>query len=94
MKKHVSNYLKHFDIGPDDVWYCEGCMKQFKINNGLQIHHIVYRSHGGTDDIKNCMSLCVKCHSRAHNSKNYVSPDEFQLIHNYFMQGTRQSFLK
>jgi hypothetical protein len=35
-----------------------------------------------------------KCHERAHSSKNYVSKDEFQLIHNNFMQGNRKIFLK
>jgi 5-methylcytosine-specific restriction endonuclease McrA len=93
MQNHVKNYLQYFKIGETDTWYCEACAKELPINNGLNIHHIIFRSHGGTDEIKNCMSLCVKCHERAHSSKNYVSKGEFQLIHNYFLQGTRKKFL-
>ncbi len=91
MQKHVSNYLKYFDIGETDVWYCEACMKEFHINNGLQIHHIIYRSHGGTDDVKNCMSLCVKHHDQAHACK--IPQSELLLIHNYFLTGKRKRFL-
>jgi hypothetical protein len=94
MKKHTKVYMDYFDIGETDTWYCEGCMKEFPINNGLNIHHINGRGKG-KDVIKNLMSLCIqKCHVRAHSSKKYVSKDEFQTIHNYFMQGTRKTFLK
>jgi len=91
MQKHVKNYLHHFNIGETDTWYCEACMREFPINNGLQIHHIVFRSHGGTDDIKNCMSLCVKHHTMAHES---IPKSEMQYIHNYFLTGRRKIFLK
>jgi hypothetical protein len=94
MQKYVKIYLDYFDIGETDTWYCEGCMREFPINNGLNIHHIHGRGKG-KDVIKNLMSLCIqKCHIRAHASKNYVSKEQFQLIHNYFRQGTRKAFLK
>ena len=86
MQKHVRNYLKHFDIGEEDIWMCELCSKQMPINHGLHIHHIVFRSHGGTDDVKNRCCLCVKCHDKAHNNrKTYVSPDVYWAIHKIFM---------
>jgi len=96
MQKHVKVYLDHFGLGDQDTWYCEGCMREFPINNGLNIHHIHGRGKG-KDVIENLMSLCLRdkgCHNRAHSSKDYVSPDEFQLIHGYFLQGTRKAFLK
>ena len=96
MQKHVSIYLKHFGIGETDTWFCEGCMREFPINNGLTIHHINGRGPG-KDVIENLMSLCLRekgCHNRAHLSKDYVSKEEFQTIHNYFLQGTRKAFLK
>lgn len=93
MQKHIKNYLKYFDIGEQDIWQCEACAKQYPINNGLQIHHILFRSHGGSDDVKNCICLCVNCHDRAHGSKNYVSKDQFQYIHNCFLQGQRKKYL-
>ena len=30
------------------------------------IHHIVFRSRGGTDDLSNLIGLCESCHDRAH----------------------------
>ena len=94
MKPHIKIYLKHFDIGETDTWYCEGCMREFPINNGLNIHHINGRGKG-KDVIENLMSLCQKkCHARAHSSKNYMSKEQFQLIHNYFLAGSRKQFIK
>lgn len=96
MQKHVKIYLQYFNIGETDTWYCEGCMREFQINNGLTIHHIHGRGPG-KDVIENLMCLCLRengCHSRAHGAKNYVSKAEFQLIHNYFLMGTRKTFLK
>lgn len=32
----------------------------------LQIHHVIPRSHGGSDDPMNLICLCSKCHGAAH----------------------------
>lgn len=94
MKPHIKVYLNYFGIGETDTWVCEACTKELPINNGLNIHHINGRGKG-KDVIKNLMCLCLKkCHVRAHSSKDYVSKEQFQLIHNYFLQGTRKAFLK
>jgi 5-methylcytosine-specific restriction endonuclease McrA len=94
MQKHVKNYLQYFDLGEQSIWQCEACAKQYPINNGLQIHHIIFRSHGGSDDIKNCICLCVKCRERAHGSLHPVSKGEFTFIHNNFLNGNRKTFLR
>ena len=83
-QKHVKNYLRYFNIGIDDVWSCELCGKVRPINNGLQIHHIIYRSHMGTDDVENCMCLCVDCHNMAHNSK--LSTEYLKKLHEQFIK--------
>lgn len=44
-----------------DRFRCRGCAKP-----GEDIHHIVFRSQGGTDDPSNLVSLCRLCHNRAH----------------------------
>lgn len=80
--------MDHFGYGEQDIILCEACQKK-----ATDIHHIHGRGKD-KDVIKNLMALCRKCHNRAHSSKNHVTPDEFQLIHNYFLQGTRQQFLK
>jgi hypothetical protein len=93
MPRHVKIYMDYFDIGIDDIWQCEACTKELLIKL-LVIHHIHGRGKG-KDVIENLMCLCPgKCHPRAHSSKNYVSKDEFQYIHNNFLNGQRKAYLK
>ena len=33
---------------------------------GVEIHHLVYRSHGGKDEAKNVVLLCLRCHQDIH----------------------------
>lgn len=44
--------------------------------NGLQIHHIVHRSHGGTNLPANLITLCWKCHAVAHGTRIPDYPTE------------------
>ena len=90
MTPHCKIYMKHFDLGMDDVWQCEACTVQRPINNGLEIHHINGRGKG-KDIIHNLMCLCRKCHNLAHSS---VNKETMQTIHNYFLAGVRKTFLK
>ena len=64
MKPHVKAYLKHFKYGEQDFIRCEHCGKK-----AVDIHHIVYRSHGGKDEIDNLIALCRGCHEMAHNNE-------------------------
>ena len=40
--------------------------------HGLQIHHVIPRSHGGSDKPQNLICLCWKCHAAAHGT---IHPD-------------------
>jgi hypothetical protein len=88
MQSYIKIYLDYFDYKVQSEVICEACM-----DPAVDIHHIHGRG-AGMDVIKNLIALCRKCHERAHGAKNYVSKDEFQLIHNYFLQGTRKQFLQ
>jgi hypothetical protein len=44
---------------------CRACGR----GNPLEVHHIVYRSRGGTDEDSNLITLCRGCHVKAHESK-------------------------
>ena len=86
--------MRHFNIGMQDVISCEACGKQGRIDGGgYDLHHIVYRSQGGTDEVENCILLCRRCHDKAHATK--LNKDELQLIHNYTLTGmSKRNFIK
>ena len=46
-----------------DSYKCQHCGKK---NCRLEVHHIVYRSKGGTDDENNLITLCKECHDSVH----------------------------
>ncbi len=93
MQKHISTYLKHFDLGEQDVITCEYCLISGRIDSGgFDIHHIKGRGKG-MDVIGNLVCLCRKCHTRVHD-KGEISKDELLLIHRYFLMGKRIKFRK
>lgn len=40
---------------------CRGCGRAY-----TQVHHITFRSQGGSDEADNLVCLCDRCHNRAH----------------------------
>ncbi len=48
-----------------DKYTCQGC----GCSGPMQIHHIHYRSQGGTDQIENLITLCPKCHNKVHKGQ-------------------------
>lgn len=80
MQNHTSNYMKHFGYGIDDVILCEHCHKK-----ACDLHHIVYRSHGGSDEVDNVVALCRKCHQMAHD--NELTQGDLKLLHRRKMGG-------
>lgn len=49
---------------------------------GLEVHHIKYRSKGGTDDMDNLVTLCKSCHAKQH---------EGEPIHNLMVKSVNRS---
>ena len=45
--------------------YCKGKHKDSK----LEVHHIIFRSQGGSDEESNLITLCNSCHTNLHNGK-------------------------
>ena len=40
----------------------------------IQVHHIEYRSQGGSDEEHNLITLCLDHHSLVHSNKSYWQP--------------------
>ena len=83
--------MKYFDIGEDDIWYCEATGEQHKFRD-MEIHHIHGRGKG-KDVIENLMCLQRKIHERAHGTKYPISKSDFEYIHRSFLAGQRKRFL-
>ena len=59
MQKHVKNYMKYFGYGEQDCILCEACGRV-----ACDVHHVVYRSHGGSDDINNLVGFAENVTTR------------------------------
>jgi len=54
--------LRAYILHRDD-YQCQKCKAK---NTKLHVHHIVFRSKGGTDTPDNLISLCESCHNKLH----------------------------
>jgi 5-methylcytosine-specific restriction endonuclease McrA len=45
-------------------WRCQFC----GASNDLQVHHVKSRCKVGDDTLRNLITLCAKCHRKAHQS--------------------------
>lgn len=52
-----------------DNYTCQVCKQKNKI---LNTHHIIYRSHGGTDRADNLITLCTECHTYENHQKDKI----------------------
>ena len=43
--------------------------------DGLQVHHVIPRGQGGSNNVRNLITLCWRCHGTAHGVPIYDSPD-------------------
>ena len=79
MQKHVKIYTKYFDYGEQDVVPCENCSSP-----GVDIHHLIYRSKGGSNNVENLMALCRVCHNRGHDNPSFN--EHLKELHLKFMK--------
>lgn len=49
-----------------DNYTCQCCGKK---HTRLEVHHIIFRSQGGSDELDNLLTLCEKCHKALHDGK-------------------------
>lgn len=76
MQKHIKNYYKHYNLAPDDWFPCQVCGA-----TAVDIHHIQFRSSGGSDDVSNLIGLCRSCHNKAHKLElPYLEKEDLFLL--------------
>lgn len=77
MQKHTKNYFRHYKFAEDEFIPCQVCNAE-----AVDIHHIIHRSAGGSDEVDNLIALCRECHMKAHYlAEPYISTDElFEVI--------------
>lgn len=51
-----------------DKHTCQHCKGKSK-DKRLDVHHIIFREHGGSDEPENLLTLCRTCHKRLHAGK-------------------------
>lgn len=51
-----------------DNYTCQCCKGKHK-DSKLEVHHIVFRSQGGSDEESNLITLCHTCHTALHSGK-------------------------
>lgn len=79
-----------------DNYICQCCKGKHK-DSKLEVHHIVFRSQGGSDEESNLITLCHTCHSNLHAGKlelKKVGKVKGQLKHATQMNSIRVQLLK
>ena len=76
-----------------DNYTCQCCGKK---NCRLEVHHIRFRSNGGTDDEENLITLCEDCHKGVHAGTIVLNkkPKKMNLKHATHMSIIRSQLLK
>ena len=76
-----------------DNYTCQCCGKK---NCRLEVHHIKFRSNGGTDDEENLITLCEDCHKKIHKGEIVLDrkPKKMNLKHVTHMSIIRSWLLK
>lgn len=55
-----------------DHWRCRACGTA----DHVEVHHVRFRSLGGTDSTNNCAVLCKSCHCEIHAYRLYVEGED------------------
>lgn len=79
-----------------DKYTCQHCKGKSK-NSRLEVHHIVFRRNGGSDEESNLITLCKTCHDGLHNGNIVLKKTgkvKSQLKHATQMNSIRVQLLK
>lgn len=76
-----------------DNYTCQCCGTK---NTRLEVHHIIYRTNGGSNDETNLITLCKECHTKVHKGVITIDkkPKKMKLKHATHMSIIRSQLLK
>lgn len=76
-----------------DSYTCQICGKKY---TRLEVHHVIFRSQGGTNDENNLITLCEDCHAGIHSEKNVLNkkPKKMNFKYATHMSIIRSQLLK
>lgn len=86
---------KAYVLNRDD-YTCQHCKGKTK-DSGLHVHHIIFKSNGGSDEKENLITLCKTCHNLLHEGKitlKILGKKKSQLKHATQMNSIRAQLLK
>ena len=79
-----------------DSYTCQHCKGKSK-DQRLEVHHIIFRSHQGSDEETNLLTLCKTCHDGLHEGKitfKHTGKKKGTLLHATQMNSIRIQLLK
>lgn len=78
-----------------DNYKCQYCKGKYK-NSKLEVHHIIFRRNGGSDEQDNLITLCKICHDTLHEGKVVLKGGKIkgQLKHATQMNSIRKQLLR
>jgi 5-methylcytosine-specific restriction endonuclease McrA len=58
-----------FEVHKRDNFTCQRCgAKEDPKHPTFQVHHVVFKCNGGSNNLNNLQLLCPECHRKLHNS--------------------------
>ena len=78
-----------------DSHICQHCKGKTK-DSRLEVHHIVFRRNGGSDEAENLITLCKTCHDKVHSGAIKLKGGKYkgQLKHATQMNSIRKQLLR
>ena len=71
--------IKSYVLFRDD-YTCQHCKGKSK-DSKLHVHHIIFRSQGGSDTVDNLITLCKVCHDKLHLGKIELNKNGIKKLH-------------
>ena len=68
-----------------DNYRCQ-CCKGKEHDDQLEVHHIIFKSNGGTDDENNLLTVCHTCHQKIHRGEIIIKPKKINRTLKYATQ--------